>query len=98
MSQAIAHYKSKGWSFFKSEWNTPFGELDLVFQKASTLLIVEVKAVESIEFLERYFQSGQFERQKRILSWLNEFKHDVEFELFVLENGKHEFQFSDFEW
>lgn len=66
------YYKKLGYEVFKERFRTPFAEIDIVFrhpQKNSVL--VEVKTVNSFEFLEHRLRSSQRQRLQRAQLYLS---------------------------
>ena len=51
-------------------YRTPFGEVDLWMKHFSGFFMIEVKTVRYFEMLERIKRSGQFDRLKRVYTYL----------------------------
>ena len=91
MLQAEKHYQRNGFRKAASHQRRFGVEIDLIFSKESTLMLVEVKHLASQDLIERIFRSRQLERLKRAhMYYVEAFPdHEVCFEFFyILSNGE----------
>ncbi len=60
----------------RSNWRTPFGEIDLFFKNENkNYFLIEVKTASNSKF-QNYISKMQISRQKRVLQWLiSQYEH-----------------------
>lgn len=89
---ASDYYITNGFTLIEHRFKTPFGELDLIFQKENLLVFAEVKARKVLIHYE-LISNKQIQRNSQAANYylgLNEgiFNHfDIRFDLIVIHNN-----------
>ncbi len=75
------YYQKKGFRLLRQRWQTPFAEVDLIFERShqpNKLLLVEVKKRKSEAFRHVALSASQRLRLIRVVIWLSELGYQVE--------------------
>lgn len=91
------HFEKLGCDLIERHYRTPFGEVDLWMKHFSGFFMIEVKTVYHFEMLERIKRSGQFDRLKRIYTYLcHRHNEPVYAVLAIIENSQNLYLFEDY--
>ncbi|PIS11492.1 MAG: hypothetical protein COT73_03640 [Bdellovibrio sp. CG10_big_fil_rev_8_21_14_0_10_47_8] len=94
--QALLYYQKKGYSCLQRRWRSPFAEIDLVLSSPGReLVLVEVKFVQSYEYMHIRLSRPQKERLKRALLFCLEQREHCQLELAVVSHRGEVKVFSD---
>lgn len=86
---ARENYLKLGFQLFAQNWETPFAELDLIFQEQMsdqlTMVVVEVKRIRRSEMRDRWISPRQLGRLKQAVLWLGQKHPSVRLELCLVD-------------
>ncbi len=96
---AVKFLKKKGYKIIKQNYKTPIGEVDIIAKEGETLVFIEVKTRESVEYGLPFEAVNSFKRRKIVnvaLLYLKRFKEipPCRFDVISIyyEKGKPEFE------
>lgn len=76
------HLKKENWDLIKKNFRTPYSEVDLLFKKQNSLLMVEVKSLSNMNFIQSRLRSRQKTRLNNSRMYIEqEWNLSVEFAL-----------------
>lgn len=89
---AIKYYESQGFTLLKHRYKTKHGEIDLIFQKDTLILFVEVKARKILEHQELITSKQQVRLYNTALSFISQMncekEPDFQFDVYIATKGK----------
>jgi len=84
----LSYLLGKSFTVIKSNWRTPFGEIDLfVVNQNQKYFVIEVKTVSNPSY-QNFISNSQLLRQKKIVQWLYESYAEISWYLAIVTKDK----------